>query len=78
MRHPEGSLEITYLSGVTRETRLEEVPDGTAIASVRFVAQEGRSGAAYRIVASRTARSLAFEGEAMPFRMHKPWVNYWR
>jgi hypothetical protein len=76
--HPKGSFEVIYLSGVTPETRLEEVPDGTAIATVRFVAQDRRSGTAHRIVASPTRRLLAFEGKAMSFRMYKGWVNYWR
>jgi len=60
------------------KTRLEDLPDGTAIATVAFVGQDGRSSNAYRLVAYRTSMSLAFEAEAMSFRLSRGWVNYWR
>jgi len=76
--HPTGSAQITYALGVTPKTRLEDLPDGTAIATVAFVGQDGRSSNAYRLVAYRTSMSLAFEAEAMSFRLSRGWVNYWR
>ena len=76
--HPNGSVQITYAPGVTPETRLEDLPDGTTVATVTVAGQDGRSSHAYRIVAYRTSMSLAFEAEAMSFRLRKGWVNYWR
>ena len=49
--HPNGSAQITYAAGVTPATRLEDLPDGTAVATVTFVGQDGRSSSVYRIVA---------------------------
>jgi hypothetical protein len=78
MLHPHGSAQVNYASGVSPKTRLEDLPDGSLVATVRFTAPDRRSSAVYRIVAYRTSMSLVFEGEALPFRMEKEWVNYWR
>jgi len=78
IRHPIGSAQITYAAGVTPETRLEDLPDGAAVATVTFVGHDGRASNAYRVVAYRTSMSLAFAAEAMSFRLRKGWVNYWR
>src|SRR3954462_14306509 len=76
--HPNGSAQITYAVGVTPETRLEDLPDGTSVATVTFVSEGVGASRAYRIVADRTSMSLAFQGEAMSFRLTRGWLNYWR
>lgn len=78
MLHPDGLVEVKYVSGVNPETRLEDLPDGSPVATVRFSAQNGRVSATYRMVANRSSMSLAFQGKGMPFHLKKGWVNYWR
>jgi hypothetical protein len=78
MLHPEGLVEVKYASGVSAETRMEDLPDGSPVATVTFSAPNGRISATYRIVANRSSMSLAFQGKGMPFQMKKSWVNYWR
>jgi len=76
--HRRGRVEVKYASGVTVETRLEDVPDGALIATLTFVARPPRSVMVYRILADHTGRMLRFAGEPMPFELDKGWVNYWR
>jgi hypothetical protein len=78
MLHPDGLVEVKYASGVSAETRLEDLSDGSPVATVTFSAPNGRFSAAYRIVANRSSMSLAFQGKVMPFQLRKGWVNYWR
>jgi hypothetical protein len=78
MLHPIGRTRLAYARGVTPQTRLEDLPDGSLVATVTFVARRRRASKTYRIVASRTEMRLAFESEAMPFQLDKAWVNYWR
>ncbi len=77
MRNPIGRIRVRYAPGVTPQTRLEDLPDGSLVATVTFTARRRRASQTYRIVASRTQRTLAFEGEAMPFQLDRAWVNYW-
>jgi len=76
--HPRGRIEMKYASGVTAESRLEDVPDRTLVATLTFVAEHFRSAKVYQILADHTGRMLRFAGEPMPFEMDKGWVNYWR
>ena len=76
--HPRGRVEVRYASGITVETRLEDVPDGILVATLTFVAGPSRSAKVYRILADHTGRMLRFAGESMPFELNKGWVNYWR
>jgi hypothetical protein len=78
MLHPNGSAQVKYASGVGPESRLEDLPDGSPVATVTFVAGDRRFSKAYRIVAYRTSMFLVFEGEAIPFRLQRAWVQYWR
>ena len=79
MLNPSGSARVEYAPGVTPETRLEDLPDGSPVATVTFTGETGRSSKSYRAVAYRTAMRLAFESEgAMLFRLDRAWVNYWR
>lgn len=78
MHHPEGMARVEYAAGVTSQTRLEDLPDGTRVATVTFVG-DGEASKSYAIVASRSSMRLAFESpEPLVFRMDKGWVNYWR
>jgi len=61
MLHPNGMVQVKYSSGVTPETRLEDLRDGSLVA----------------IVTNRTSMFLAFEGKEMQFQMEKDWENYW-
>jgi hypothetical protein len=76
--HPTGRVEVKYAPGVTAETRLEDLPDGSLVATLKFVAGLSGSSEQYRVIANRTERKLRFAGEGMPFEMEKGWVNYWR
>jgi hypothetical protein len=76
--HPAGRVEVKYAFGVTAETRLEDLPDGSLVATVTFAAASGRSSKDYRIIANRTDRMLRFADDATPFKMEKGWLNYWR
>jgi hypothetical protein len=76
--HPKGRIEVKYASGVTAETRLEDLPDESLVATVTFVAGSGGSRKDYRIIANRTYRRLRFADDAMPYTMTKGWLNYWR
>ena len=78
MLYPDGLVEVKYASGVSAETRLEDLPDGGPVATVTFFAPNRRFSATYRIVANHSAMSLAFQGKGMPFQLTKGWVNYWR
>jgi hypothetical protein len=53
------------------------LPDGGLVATVTFVAPDGRSRATYRIVARTSSMQLELEGDAMPFEMHRAWSKYW-
>jgi hypothetical protein len=76
--HPTGRVEVRYAPGVTAETRLEDLPDGSLVATLTFVPASGGPSKDYRIIASRTWRKLRLTGEAQPFEAEKGWVNYWR
>ena len=78
MLHPEGLVEVEYASGVSAETRLEDLPDGGPVAAVTFSTPDRRFSTTYRIVANRPSMSLAFQGKGMTFQLRKGWVNYWR
>jgi hypothetical protein len=78
MLHPKGLVQVKYSSGVTPETRLEDLPDDSLVAIVTFATPDRRVSKTYRIVTNRTSMSLAFEGDGMQFQMTKGWVNYWR
>jgi hypothetical protein len=76
--HPTGRVEIKYAPRITGDTRLEDVPDGSLVATLTFVAAQSQSTKVYRIVADHTERRLRFAGEDLPFEMDKSWVNFWR
>jgi hypothetical protein len=78
MLYPEGAIEAQYASGVTAETRLEDLPDGSPVAIVTFRTNDRRLSVKYRLLAYRTSMSLAFEIEKSSFRLFKGWVNYWQ
>jgi hypothetical protein len=78
MLHPRGSVRIAWTSGATPDTRLEELADGTCVATATFVPRDNQGNSVYRIVAYRSSMTLAFEREAMSFQMDRGWVNYWR
>jgi len=78
MLHPDGLVEVKYASGVSAETRLEDLPDGSPVATVTLSALNRRFSVSYRIVANRSSMSLAFQGKEMSFRLTRGWVNYWR
>jgi len=76
--YPRGSVEVKYASGVSAETRMEDLPDGSLVATLTFVARPSQRMKLYRVIADHTGRVLRFESGAMPFEMDKGWVNYWR
>ena len=78
MLHPSGRLQINYASGVTAATRLEDLPDGSLVARLNFLARDGRSSKEIQVLTDRTSRVLEFGGADLQFRMEKPWVNLWR
>jgi hypothetical protein len=78
MLNPDGTVEVRYASGVRPETRLEDLPDGSPVATVTFVTPTRRSNKTYRIIANRTSMELAFQGEETSFKLTRGWVNYWR
>ncbi|HEX7285485.1 MAG TPA: hypothetical protein VF532_04845 [Candidatus Angelobacter sp.] len=78
MMHPDGLVKVKYASGVSAKTRLEDLSDGSPVATVTFSAANKRFSATYRIVANRSSMSLALQGKGIPFQLTKGWVNYWR
>jgi hypothetical protein len=77
MLHPNGEIQVKYSSGVTPETKLEDLPDGNPVATVTFLSADRRFRETYRIVTNRTSMSLALEGKEMQFRLTRAWVSYW-
>jgi hypothetical protein len=79
LRHSKGSAQIEYAAGLTPRKLLEDVPDGSRVATVTFLAEDGRKSAVFGIITRRGPMDLEFEGPGpLPFRMHTGWKNYWR
>jgi len=76
MLHPKGRVLVRYSESVTATTRLEDLPQGTTVARVTFVA--GQFKQTYRIITNPTEMSLAFEADGAPFLLGRAWVDYWR
>ena len=77
--YPEGKALVEYAVGITGHTRLEEISDGTQIATVTFSANDGPATQAFEIITSRTSMYLRVESTGpIAFQLGKGWVNYWR
>jgi hypothetical protein len=77
--HPMGSIRVEYGASVGSQTRLEDLRDGTLVATVTFLAKDDQSAKQYRIVAHTNSMRLEFDADgASHFEMGRPWVSYWR
>jgi hypothetical protein len=84
IRHPQGSVTVAYLENVTGETRLEDLPQGTAIAVITLTSADRGSDRgskeAYRVIAHPSVMRLSLEGEdgrPTPFSAYKGWPRSW-
>jgi hypothetical protein len=76
--HPSGRLQINYASGVTAASRLEDLPDGSLVATLRFLARDRRSSKEFQIFTDHTWRVLESGRADQSLRLRKSWANLWR
>ncbi|MEM8671990.1 MAG: hypothetical protein AAGG48_31015 [Planctomycetota bacterium] len=77
IKHPVGTVKVSYAENITAETKLEELDNQHVVATLEFSSADGTSHGEFEIVADTKNMRLSFQSEAIPFRMEKGWVSYW-
>ena len=83
--HPSGNYTITYASGLTGQSLLENLPDNSRMAAVHFVAhlKPGATPASASTdlnLCSSTTRLLYFsalDGKPLNYALNAGWLNVW-
>ncbi|HEX3869620.1 MAG TPA: hypothetical protein VHV77_04205 [Pirellulales bacterium] len=73
--HPDGNATIEYMTGITKDTLLEDAGRGT-IAHIDFRATTGET---FRcaLVSSSGSRMLSLEAPGMPCQLYRYWKQHW-
>ncbi len=76
--HPSGTALIEYESESIRGNKLENVKDGSAIATITFTSKNNVDTIKYNIVTRKSAKMLFFSRKkGINFKMDKAWGSYW-
>ncbi len=76
--NPDGIVSVKYAIGISKQTRLESLEEGTHVASVLFSSLDGIITQSYDVISHRGLMKLEIlSGESMPFQLFKSWINFW-
>jgi len=78
MLHPAGRVEARFRAPVERGTLLESVPGESIVADLIFISDADKSRETFSVTTSGESRYLECRAQGQPFRMGKPWNNFWQ
>jgi hypothetical protein len=77
--HPWGSYTISYPSGLSSQTLLENVPDNTCVATIHFLADQTPAAMDLKLCTSRDHRLYFVSADKSPlgYALEGFWCNVW-
>lgn len=75
MRHPVGTVKVTWSDGVSADTLLESLEAGT-VATLTFRSEEGDATSSLVMQSSPEARSISLSAPDAPFRLSSGWKKF--